>query len=73
MWPRLNVRHRHDHLCQARHPDLLLPVVIHETVRVAEAPAHQLPLIHYQPQSRAAADYRELAAIVLRQESDLIV
>jgi chromosome partitioning protein len=53
----------------ARFGDLLLPVVIRETVRAAEAPAHQQPLLEYEPESTAARDYCDLAAWISSKES----
>jgi chromosome partitioning protein len=42
-------------------PDQLLETVIHENVRLAEAPGHREPITVYAPYSSGAADYRELA------------
>ncbi|HVT59513.1 MAG TPA: ParA family protein [Thermoanaerobaculia bacterium] len=53
----------------ARFPELLFPVYIRETVRAAEAPACQLTLLDYQPDSTAALDYRSLAELVVAQEA----
>jgi chromosome partitioning protein len=48
-----------------RHAGTILPICIHETVRAAEAPASNLPLIESCPASQAARDYRDLAAWML--------
>jgi chromosome partitioning protein len=53
----------------ARFPDLLLPVHIRDTVRAAEAPARQLPLLDDRPDSAAAQDYRALATLLVDQEA----
>jgi chromosome partitioning protein len=52
----------------ARYGDLILPVQIRETVRVAEAPSRHLPLIAASPDAAAAEDYRQLARLLLSEE-----
>jgi chromosome partitioning protein len=49
----------------ARHGSLVLPVQIRETIRAAEAPSRNLPLIATSPDCAAAEDYRRLADLVL--------
>lgn len=46
--------------------DLVFQAMIHRNVRLAEAPSAGEPVLTYAPQSKAAADYRALAAEVLR-------
>jgi chromosome partitioning protein len=41
--------------------DLVSETVIHQSVRLAEAPSHQLPIGLYAPNSRAAAEFAALA------------
>ena len=41
--------------------DLVFDTVIHESVRLAEAPSTGEPIFSYAPDSRAAAEYRSLA------------
>lgn len=45
--------------------DLVFDTVIHRNVRLAEAPSAGEPVLCYAPQSKAAADYRALAAEIL--------
>src|ERR1700688_1908109 len=52
----------------ARYGDLILPVQIRETVRVAEAPSRHLPLIAQTPDSSADTDYRHSARLLLSEE-----
>jgi chromosome partitioning protein len=56
------------HDLAARFPRLVFPIYIRDTVRAAEAPGRRLPLIDYDPDSTAAADYRQLAQEVVAQE-----
>jgi chromosome partitioning protein len=49
-----------------RFPAELLETVIHENVRLAEAPSHHEPIILSDPYSTGAADYRELAHELLK-------
>jgi len=46
--------------------ELVFDTVIHRNVRLAEAPSAGEPVLKYAPQSRGAADYRALAAEILR-------
>lgn len=46
--------------------DLVFDTVIHRNVRLAEAPSAGEPVLSYAPQSKAAADYRALAAEILQ-------
>ncbi|MFQ5488691.1 MAG: AAA family ATPase [Gammaproteobacteria bacterium] len=48
-----------------RHPEELLPVSIHYTIRLKEAAWRGLPIIDHQPRSPAADDYRQLTEILL--------
>lgn len=45
--------------------DLVFETVIHRNVRLTEAPSAGEPVLRYAPRSKAAADYRALAAEVL--------
>lgn len=45
-----------------RFGDVLMDTMIRESVRIAEAPGHRLPITLYAPDSAAAADYRAAAA-----------
>jgi chromosome partitioning protein len=49
-----------------RFPTELLETVIHENVRLAEAPSHHEPVTLSDPYSTGAADYRELAHELLK-------
>jgi chromosome partitioning protein len=49
-----------------RFPAELLTTVIHENVRLAEAPSHHEPITMSDPYSTGAADYRELAHELLK-------
>ncbi len=48
-----------------RHPEELMPVSIHYTIRLKEAAWRGLPIIDHQSRSPAADDYRQLAEILL--------
>ena len=48
-----------------RHIDTLFETIIPRSVRLGEAPSHQMSVLQYAPDSRAAEAYRELAAEVL--------
>lgn len=45
--------------------DLVFETVIHRNVRLTEAPSAGEPVLRYAPRSKAAADYRSLAAEIL--------
>lgn len=45
--------------------DLVFETVIHRNVRLTEAPSAGEPVLRYAPRSKAAADYRALAAEIL--------
>jgi len=47
---------------KAHFPDLVFKTVIPRSVRVAESPSHGLPVVLYDPGSRAAEAYRALSA-----------
>jgi chromosome partitioning protein len=49
-----------------RFPAELLSTVIHENVRLAEAPSHHEPITMSDPYSTGATDYRELAHELLK-------
>jgi chromosome partitioning protein len=51
-----------------RFQDLLVEASIHDCVAVMEAPSHGQPVTSYAPRSRAAGDYRALAAEVFGRE-----
>ncbi|HEV8374012.1 MAG TPA: hypothetical protein VGR68_12490, partial [Actinomycetota bacterium] len=44
-----------------RFGDMVMQTVIRESVRIAEAPGHRLPVTIYAPDSSAAGDYRAAA------------
>ncbi|MEN6337349.1 MAG: ParA family protein [Phycisphaerales bacterium] len=46
--------------------DLVFETVIHRNVRLAEAPSAGEPVLRYAPHSKAATDYRALAAEILQ-------
>ena len=48
-----------------RHIDTLFETIIPRSVRLGEAPSHQMSVLQYAPESRAAEAYRELAREVL--------
>jgi len=56
-----------------RFPDEVLPLMVHQTVRLKEAACEGLPIIDYDPKSAAAADYQRLAREIMRhaEEHDL--
>jgi chromosome partitioning protein len=45
--------------------DLVFGTVIHESVRLAEAPSSGEPIFSYAPESRSAAEYRSLAEEII--------
>ncbi|MCW9024241.1 MAG: AAA family ATPase [Gammaproteobacteria bacterium] len=52
-------------------PKQVYRTVIPRNVRLAEAPSHGLPVIHYDKSSRGALAYLALAGEILRREDDL--
>lgn len=50
-----------------RFANLVLPGVVRENVRVAEAPSWHQPVTTYAPASSAAADYRQVASDLLQR------
>ena len=50
--------------------NLILKTVIPRNVRLAEAPSHGKPVIHYDPRSRGAESYFQLAEEVLAHEPE---
>ena len=48
-----------------RHIDTLFDTIIPRSVRLGEAPSHQMAVLQYAPNSRAAEAYRQLAQEVL--------
>jgi chromosome partitioning protein len=58
---------------EASYGDRLFAAVVHHTVRVPEAAAAGTPVVQYDPESRAARDFRELAREVTGGEADLNV
>jgi chromosome partitioning protein len=53
--------------------DLVFDTIIPRNVRVSEAPSFALPVLHYDPTSRGALAYKELAAELLRRQDLLAV
>ncbi len=53
--------------------DKLYQTVIPRNVRVAEAPSHGLPVLHYDDKSQGAAAYLALAAEILRKQQHSLV
>ncbi len=51
-------------------PDQVYRTVIPRNVRLAEAPSHGLPVIHYDKHSRGALAYLALAGEILRRNED---
>jgi chromosome partitioning protein len=49
----------------------LYQTVIPRNVRLAEAPSHGLPVIHYDPSSRGSYAYMDLAAEILERHDQL--
>lgn len=49
--------------------NLVFEVVIPRNVRLSEAPSHGLPISYYDPKSRGAETYRELADLVIERTS----
>ena len=64
---RTNLAHQVSAELQKHFPQWLLRTVIPRTVRLAEAPSHGLPIIHYDGRSIAAEAYRQLAQEVLER------
>jgi len=64
---RTNLAHQVSAELQKHFPQWLLKTVIPRTVRLAEAPSHGLPIIHYDGRSIAAEAYRQLAKEVLER------
>lgn len=48
--------------------DKVFPVVVKSSIRFAEAPVAQLPIIHYQPKHEGAQAYRKLAEVIVNGE-----
>jgi chromosome partitioning protein len=48
--------------------DKVFPVVIKSSIRFAEAPVAQLPIIHYEPNHEGAHAYRKLAEVIINGE-----
>jgi chromosome partitioning protein len=48
--------------------DKVFPVVIKSSIRFAEAPVAQLPIIQYQPKHKGAQAYRKLAEVIINGE-----
>jgi chromosome partitioning protein len=49
--------------------DLVFETVIHKCVRLAEAPSTGEPIFSYAPESRSAAEYRALAAEIIKSKA----
>ena len=56
---------------RARFGAVVIDQSIRESIRIAEAPAFRLPITRYAPTSRAADDYRAVAAELLARLGDL--
>jgi chromosome partitioning protein len=54
---------------QSRFGPLVYNTLIRENVRLAECPSFAQPITLYDPHSHGAADYRQLATDVIRQEN----
>ena len=52
--------------------NLILKTVIPRNVRLAEAPSHGQPVIYYDPRSRGAESYFQLAEEVLAHEQETV-
>jgi chromosome partitioning protein len=52
--------------------EMVFKAVIHRNVRLTEAPSAGEPVLTYAPQSKAAADYRALAAEILRLSPSIV-
>jgi chromosome partitioning protein len=48
--------------------DKVFPVIVKSSIRFAEAPVAQLPIIHYQPKHEGAQAYRKLAEVIVNGE-----
>ena len=48
--------------------DKVFPVIVKSSIRFAEAPVAQLPIIHYQPKHEGAQAYRKLAEVIINGE-----
>jgi chromosome partitioning protein len=48
--------------------DKVFPMVIKSSIKFAEAPVAQLPLIHYDPRHEGAQAYRKLAEVIINGE-----
>ena len=47
--------------------DKVMETIIHENIRLAEAPSFQKSILEYAPTSKAARDYRDLADEVIKK------
>jgi chromosome partitioning protein len=52
--------------------NLVFETVIPRNVRLAEAPSHGKPITHYDPRSRGAESYLQLAQEVLAHEQETV-
>jgi chromosome partitioning protein len=48
--------------------DKVFPIVVKSSIRFAEAPVAQLPIIHYEPKHEGARAYRKLAEVIINGE-----
>ncbi len=67
--PRNNLANEVSAQLQSHYGDKLYRTVIPRNVRLAEAPSHGLPALHYDRHSRGATAYLALAGELLRRES----
>jgi chromosome partitioning protein len=58
---------------QTLYGEQLFDTIVHHTVRCKEAAGRGQPVVDYDPASRGALDFRNLAAEVVAQETDLSV
>ena len=69
---RVDVRTRHSREVLRRIKNkfqaLVYKTVIRENIRLSEAPSFAKPIIHYDPLSNGALDYRDLATEIISQE-----
>jgi len=70
---RVDARTRHSQevveQLRSRFGHLVYNTLIRENVRLAECPSFAQPITRYDPQCNGAADYRQLASEVMKQES----
>ncbi len=69
---RVNCRTKHSHevigQLKQRFADQVYNSFIRENIKIAEAPLHMLPVIHYETKCNGSEDYRKLAKEMIGQE-----